>query len=548
MPELRRENNRWVWRGTFEDRFLPKDAGFTWNGLEKVWYTYDDNKALLLSDYMLDTSKAVDTSIKPASYATDTDFYPPCPDGLEYRPYQRAGIEFLANNKRALLADPPGSGKTIQVSGLLNVLNNNTPTKSKVLIVSPASMTITWGREIEKWSVWGPSIHVFTKKKKGIEFGDFDVNIISYDRLVSMYNGLYTTYTSNRSGNKIFYFNEVEYEPPKFDIVVLDEAHFCKSDTSKRTLIASYLSSKAKRSVYLTGTPMLNRPIELWPLLHTLLPTMFDNRNRYSDYYCNRHLTTIYYTRNGEFCKKNVWVETGARHVDELNRILRENIMIRREKSDILKQLPKKTITTIELPVSCKDLAQERKEWARLCDRYGEEEAVSKMFGASSGVEMSEMAKIRQNIAISKIPHIVELVDNYIEQGEKVIIMAHHRAVVDALYNALSDYNPVKVVGGMDAENKQESVDKFQNDESTMVFIGNMRAAGVGLTLTSACIVLFAELDFTPGVMEQSMDRAHRIGQTKPVNVYYVVLEGSLDSYLLEMLKNKEGISCQLLK
>ncbi len=126
--------------------------------------------------------------------------------------------------------------------------------------------------------------------------------------------------------------------------------------------------------------------------------------------------------------------------------------------------------------------------------------------------------------------------------------MAHHKAVVDALMEAFSEYNPVKVVGGMSAEEKQKSIDAFQKDVDTKVFVGNIRAAGVGLTLTASSTVVFAELDFTPGVMEQCEDRAHRIGQKHSVNVFRLVLKDSLDSYLLEMLKAKSDISEELLK
>ena len=139
-----------------------------------------------------------------------------------------------------------------------------------------------------------------------------------------------------------------------------------------------------------------------------------------------------------------------------------------------------------------------------------------------------------------------DIIENTDEQ--KVIVMAHHRAVVDALMEGLVDYRPVKVVGGMTAENKQMSVDLFQKDVDTKVFIGNIRAAGVGLTLTASSTVVFAELDFTPGMMEQASDRAHRLGQTNTVNVYQLILDGSLDGYLLEMLKTKKDVFSKLMR
>lgn len=231
--------------------------------------------------------------------------------------------------------------------------------------------------------------------------------------------------------------------------------------------------------------------------------------------------------------------------------MLRKHVMIRREKSAILKELPPKMIQTISLPVHCEDVAKEFDIWNRLVAKYGEEEAVSRLLGNSLGVgDMGEMANIRQRVALAKVPHVVDFVKDIIENTDeqKVIVMAHHRAVVDALMEGLVDYRPVKVVGGMTAENKQMSVDLFQKDVDTKVFIGNIRAAGVGLTLTASSTVVFAELDFTPGMMEQASDRAHRLGQTNTVNVYQLILDGSLDGYLLEMLKTKKDVFSKLMR
>ena len=560
MAKLVKANNRWEWQGTFEERLLAKNAGFRWESLNKVWYTYDDATAYKLKDYIVEEMKVdVDSIVEGAkdSYAVDTDFMPPAPEGLEYRPYQRAGIEYMYKRESTLLADPPGTGKTIQVSGLLNTMYANNELEGKrVLIVAPASMTLTWERELRKWLIWTPVIHTYgasKARKYSVEVFKPDISIFSYERLSSVYKDYYIIEDLDYGGKTIRMHSAVK---SSYDVVILDEAHFCKSENSKRTMVSMAFAAEASKKVFMTGTPMLNRPIELWSLISTLDSRTWNNRNRFATYFCNRHLEKIFYKPKDRFTgaqkdarSKNVWVENGAEHIDELNSALRTTIMIRRDKSQVLSQLPEKTVQTVELPVTCREVAEELDAWKTLCRRYGDEqEALTKLLGGALGLDIDTMAKVRQNVALAKVPFVAEFVGNYVEQGEKVIVMAHHKAVVDALMEAFSEYNPVKVVGGMSAEEKQKSIDAFQKDVDTKVFVGNIRAAGVGLTLTASSTVVFAELDFTPGVMEQCEDRAHRIGQKHSVNVFRLVLKDSLDSYLLEMLKAKSDISEELLK
>lgn len=560
MAKLIKVNNRWEWQGTFEERLIAKNAGFRWESLNKVWYTYDDATAYKLKEYIVEEMKVdidnVAEAAKP-SYAVDTEFMPPAPEGLYYRPYQRAGIEYMYKRESTLLADPPGTGKTIQVSGLLNTMYSNNELEGKrVLIVAPASMTLTWERELHKWLVWKPVIHTYgasKSKKYSVEMFKPDISIFSYERLSSAYKDYYIIEDTAYGGKIIRMHSEVK---SSYDVVILDEAHFCKSEISKRTMVSMAFASEASKKVFMTGTPMLNRPIELWPLISTLDGDTWSNRNKFATYFCNRHLEKIFYKPKDRFTgaqkdarSKNVWVENGAEHIDELNSALRTTIMIRRDKSQVLSQLPEKTVQTVELPITCREVAEELDAWKTLCRRYGDEqEALTKLLGGTLGLDIDTMAKVRQNVALAKVPYVAEFVSNYVEQGEKVIVMAHHKAVVDALMEAFAEHNPVKVVGGMSAEDKQKSVDSFQKDVDTKVFVGNIRAAGVGLTLTASSTVVFAELDFTPGVMEQCEDRAHRIGQKHSVNVFRLVLKDSLDSYLLEMLKSKSDISEELLR
>lgn len=562
MPELRKEHNRWEWHGTFDERIIAKNAGFYWDGLNRVWYTEDDDKANLLSQYKVEDDRRVAVEFEPTpesapSYATTTDYIPPSPEGLSYFPYQRAGIEFMEARDSVLLADEMGLGKTIQICGYLNALHRDGKLEGKrILLVSPASLTLNWARELKKWLIWDASIRTYLKTPKPSTdvsyFAEPEISIFSYERLCTTFKKHYVIARRPSVDRKVAVFNPDSNLDKLFDVVILDEAHYCKSEETKRTLVTMWFAKNAERKVFMTGTPILNRPIELWSLLNTLDPTVWNNRDHYATYYCNRHLKPIYYKRRdgGTAQKKMVWVEDGANHLEEINEILRTSIMIRRTKKAVLTQLPEKFVQTLVLPVSCEEVAEESNLWNEMCAKYGEDEAVRRIMGRSYGVELNEAAKIRQNVALAKIPYLTEIIDNIIESQTdgKVIVMAHHRAVVDALMDALKAYNPVKVVGGMSAEQKQESVDAFQKSVDTKVFIGNIQAAGVGLTLTASHTVLFAELDWGFGTMQQAMDRAYRIGQTKAVNVYYAVIQDSLDEYLLNMVKHKENIADILLQ
>ena len=513
------DRKRYEWNGKYEDRDEPKTAGFWWDSLNRVWYA----PTVYVADKLLGKKRDEEKANK--SYAVNCEYYPIAPQGLSYRDYQRAGIEFLVTHHNCLLADDPGSGKTIQVAGLLNSVAWN-----HAFILCPASLVLNWKRELEKWLVVPKRIYAHVKpntKAAAKTIADlfcYDVVIMGYEAAVS-------------------FFKKNDNDYPSFDIVVADESHYLKTEKAQRTKTALSLLDRAiDRRVLMTGTPILNRPIELWTTIRLLDPKGWKGKRQFfSKYFCEGHKEYIR-VRGG--MTREIWVEDGACHIEELNAYLRDNFMIRRRKADILPFLPPKIKQNIEVLVSCSDVTKERKQYERMVKMYGEERALDMLLGDADGAAMTEMAEIRHNIALAKAPKVVEFVRTLLDEdaNRKVIIFAHHRDVVNVLKEAFGE-NAVFIVGGMSAEDKQKAVDDFQNKKEIRVFIGNMHAAGVGLTLTAADTVVFAELDFTPGVMEQCEDRAHRIGQDhEAVRVFRIVIEGSLDEYLLDILDRKEDI------
>ena len=420
--------------------------------------------------------------------------------GQNYLPYQQAGIEFMVERPNVLLADPPGLGKTIEIAGTLNQLRS-----PRVLIVCPASLRLNWIQELQKWLSYVPEslevISVDSVWRKGV-----------FSRLVAT----------------------------SFDFMAVDEAQYIKEMDSKRSMACAALAAKAKRVVLMTGTPGKNRPRDAFHLLHILAPDIFPDYRQFALRYCAAFQQTIY-VKGGK--KRTIWNDNGSSNLEELNDILRSTIMLRRSKEDALPQLPRKRRQLIEVEGAAKEVKAEKTAWEEVCASIGYEEALRQM-ESGAGIAFTEMASKRKTVALSKIPFVVEHVSNLLDSGEKVILFAHHRDVISGLADGLKDYSPVTYVGGMNEKQKDEAKRRFMEDDACRVFIGNIQAAGTGLTLTVSSTVVFAEMSYCPSDMEQCEDRACRIGQTAAsVLVQHIVLAGSLDVTMGKKLLEKQKIA-----
>ena len=386
---------------------------------------------------------------------------------------------------------------TIQALGVVNA----DPDVGSALIVCPLSVALNWRNEAAKWLAREMSVGVATSK----EFPDTDIVIVHWGILAKHTDAL---------------------RMRDWDLIALDEAHYAKNPRAKRTqaIFGSRSGDKAltaKHKLALTGTPIPNRPIELYPLLNWLAPRQFDNWFNYASKYC-----AAYKTRYG-------WDVSGASNLDELQENLRM-IMIRRLKKDVLTELPPKTRQVILLDADTPELravlhseavAQKETEEAitkaridvELAKAQGPEvykEAVEAL-NSAQGLAFTEISRVRHETALAKIPqvltHVKDILDN---EGQKVIVFAHHRDVIEQLRNGLEagdgdtpGVKTVSIVGGDSPEDRQEAIDSFQNDPATRVFLGSIGAAKEGITLTAADISIFAELDWVPGNLSQAEDR-----------------------------------------
>lgn len=515
---------------TFEQRLIFKNSGFTWNASEKRWTTKSCRVAsIIYAEYpnvfdscALEAIESMKEAIAESRSLSPRSISVPAPKGLTYLPYQQAGVELMIERPACLLADEAGTGKTIQIAGLINATK-----PSKVLIICPASLRLNWRNELQRWLI--------NKYEISFEPDKGDIVIVSYD-------------STWRKG----FISELIKR--KFDLFVADEAHYVKNEVSKRTKATLCLAQRCKRKVYMTGTPILNRPIEMFSFLNNLRPDLFPDKMAYASRYCGLYLQNIPFSKYDRTLRrkvvviKKVWNMSGASNLEELQDLLRSHLMVRRLKADVLPQLPKKIRQIIELP--CEDrqtstcVKNEYKKWEEISKKYGFEKAAEMLSSGMAQITFKDFAKDRRQVAMSKSKMAIEHITDMLESVDKLVVFAHHKDVVEELYKGLSDFNPVKFVGGMSDEDKSLSVSKFQTDTNVRVFIGNIQAAGVGITLTAASNIVFVELPLDPGHMTQAEDRCVRIGaEADSVLIQYLVFENSLDALLCRMPIEKQRVA-----
>jgi len=425
---------------------------------------------------------------------------------IDYEPYnhrpplshQKEAIEKLVGNDKFILADDMGLGKT--TSTVIASLESDA---KKVLIICPASLKINWMREIENYT--DRSISIIEGKK----WNDADYVILNYDILKNFHN------IKDRK-NSIILNNQ-------FDMVIMDEAHYIQNKKAQRTKIANDIVKKIGKVWLLTGTPMTSRPMNYFNLLDLVDSPVADNWMAYAIRYCEGYQFNV--------GNKKIWNVNGASNLEELRDRTKPQVL-RRLKEDVL-DLPEKILTPVYLRLKSK-------EYEKLMGEYYEWYESSEE-SSSLTIQFSKLMKVRQIIAESKISNTIEIAENIIEQGKKVIIFTNF---TDTL-NQINDHfgkKSVKLDGKMSKTQRQFSVDEFQNNEKIKVFVGNLKAAGVGITLTSAEAVIMNDLSFVPSDHSQAEDRSYRYGQKSNVSVFYPIFENTIEGIIYDILSKKKNI------
>ena len=433
--------------------------------------------------------------------------------------HQEDGIKFLLSRNGCILADDMGLGKSMQ--SIIAALESGA---EKILIVTTSSTKINWEREI----------NVFCDETTIIDGKKWDSNkftIINFDILKNFHSLPVIKKRKEGEPEPILIRDIVN---TKFDLCIVDEAHNLKNNDSIRGKIMVDVCVKFNipKVWLLTGTPVANRPMDFFNLLKLIKSPIAENWKHYAVRYCDgrQFFRTL---KNGQ--RKQIWLTDGASNLEELANKTK-NILLRRLKTDAI-DMPDKIVTPMYHQLDSKGW----KMYEQLWDEYVEMKKKLGKKTMESQKDLVELILLRQFIAIQAIPYTIEMIENALEMGRKVIVFTSFSEEQEIIANHFGKV-AVRHNGSLTNAKKQHSVDQFQNNDKIKVFIGNIKSAGVGITLTEATVVIFNSFDWVPGNNEQAEDRAYRIGQNNDVNVYYQLFEDTISTRMWEMLRNKKDI------
>lgn len=455
----------------------------------------NDARALINEHYPISEEIQEDENALEDSYAEDADIEVDFIT-LELRPFQKAGVKYLYEHKKAFLADEMGLGKTGQAIATIQHAHAH-----PCLVVTPVSLQRNWANEIFKWTDCWASYSLTPNAQSNF-------NIIPYTQVKK-------------------YMNELDKIP--FKSMICDESHYLKNAKAQRTKLIKKLSKRIERVYLLSGTPIVNRPAELISQLDILnMMNELGGWQYFVKEYCN-----AYRDRFG----LNI---SGSKNLKTLNREMRKRCYIRRQKKDVLKELPDKqrvrisvdiedwkeynkaeqvVLSKIEsmaedyenngynlcLAIDQADSLQEAKSLVEddiFCETtlsqtnkassYDKlKDIVAKYYmnksdNVSNAQALMLLNELKKSCAEQKMKSVIEWVKDFLESGEKLILFADHINIQKSLFAELHEFNPCAVFGEMDGEERQKNVDMFQTNPDKKVIVCSLQAAGVGLTMTAA--------------------------------------------------------------
>lgn len=510
------------------------------------------------------------------------------------RPHQKEAVKFLLSRKRCILADEMGFGKTTDL-----VVSALEAQFERVLIICPASIKTTWRRELE-WYVDPSQISIIEgiqgktkaeleeylgypvgKSKMTVkelqdeakERGKWRNNkfvIVNYDILDEVYK---IPETRSRENIEKAYEESpmLQYIAGHYSLVIIDEAHRLSNTTSIRyKVIKDLLKRGNPAGIYeSTGTPITNRPMNLFNVLAFLDDPITDNWEEYVKRYCNgfqipakgekEKWTNIFLKKYGiaskwnmtykqsEDCKKfisdnarKIWINDGESNLDELKERI-GHIYLRRVKADI-PSMVKKTVHERFYDLSY----QQKKEYERLWDEY-EKQRLELDPDLEINKELIEGGVYRRYLSNQMVPHTIELVEDLLEEGRKVVIACCYD---EELYTLQEHFGKKCVIynGKLNAKQKDKAQDEFMNNPEVTVFIGNINAAGVGITLTASNAMVFNNISFVPGDNQQMMDRVHRLSSVDDVDIFFQIFNDTQYEKMWNIVLRKSLVIDQVIK
>ena len=500
-----------AWRGTYEDRSVPYEAGFTWHPGWKIWYT----KSLYFAYNLIhEADRSARQALLPLAtkimYSGLEDsahglFSPPGDN--EYMEFQKAGIwaacRRLDDHRAAGIFDDPGLGKTIQAIGVLNVKGYR-----KVLVICPAFLRQNWHTEMEKWWTNFDDPAIIRSGKD--EVGKRSV-ICSYNLAAGI-------------------------RRRDFDCIIIDELHRLKNPKAKwvqKILIEdnSLFNASGAKIIALTGTPVPNgKPEEVWLMVKYLAPEVTEDFLQDEWHFKNR-FCVFDSDEYGTFV-------VGSKNLNELhNRLRGSGFMVRRRKADVLKELPAKLHAMVVLDPNAKTLKLLKKEAEFSVEEILEQGGVCRHGGH---------AELRRLLGISKIEDAANFVMEMLMNGtQKIVVGAYHVDVVKGLTDEISrravkTLQVLEIYGAVKESDRVDRIQDFQTTSEPAVIIGQIQAMGEGVTLTAASDCVMVEESWIPGQNDQFSDRLHRIGQNEKVTVWHLMYKDSIDSKVFSRTTEKK--------
>ncbi len=423
--------------------------------------------------------------------------------------FQKEGLDFLLKSSgNALLADEMGLGKTVQTLAYVATEKHTFP----MLVVAPLVTLTNWEREVGKFLKQksrngrivesdSPSVSII-RTGKSAELEKADIYLINYELLFKRRSDLAKT---------------------GIRTIVCDEVHNLRSKTTQKYKAIKKLAGlpTVLYRIGLSGTPIYNRGSEIWPIIDIIRPGLLGSFKEFCEYFC-------YVNEKG----KAIVLENKRA---SLRNELQKHVMLRRKKSDVLKELKDKVRYKEVIEADTNYYLEELdKIWKRLEE---EQVAADTQFTKSASYRRAIQSE-RQVAGIAKLSYVINFVRNIMEIEESVVVFCHHKVMHQLLNDALVEFSPVSIVGGQLDTVRQDQIDKFQRGESKLMIAG-LRAGNVGISLTRAKYVIFAELDWSPAIHRQAEDRLHRIGQKNAVFAYYLIGSGTLDDHVADILVDK---------
>ena len=463
-----------------------------------------------------------ENSVQKGTQASRPDVHytlPPMPDllsphGLKVEPfpYQKQGIAYALQKKRCFFGDQPGLGKTLQAIGTAFIAKS-----WPVLVICPASLKINWQREWKKFT--GKDAIILDDRNKNNWYRYFEMGCC--DVFITNYESLKKFFVEDFAGG-VTRSIRLKPEADLFKCIIIDESHRCKSSKTQQSKICYKLCQGKEYRFLLTGTPSINGPKDLIQQLKIM--------GRLDDFGGYKSFETNFMQGPRE-----------ASNLEMLNWRLCNTCFFRREKAKVLDQLPDKMRQVVNMDITNrKEYQDAERDLIGYLASY-ENADDEKLRKAERGKVMVQMQKLRQIAARGKIPAAIEFIQDIMDSGEKLIVFAFLKEVVQEIKNVFP--SAVTIVGDNTSQERQEAVDRFQNDPKCNLIICNYKSAGVGLTLTASSRVAFIEFPWTFADCEQAEDRAHRIGQKDSVNCYYFLGRGTIDEDVWELIQTKKDIA-----